>query len=162
MKKTIYELVQMRKQLMKELEELREERREHASEKVRIEDKDKVTRLKLDEYAERTRALMQTIISITVELRKKNVTATILQVRLTPEEVRIRRDMLDKEIQSLRDLKESKDSLWGDGRDLVRVSRIERTELHSYVSRLAEERGKLDAALQKFNLTEEVEVVVTS
>jgi len=158
MKATIYELVQKRAQLIKELEELREERKERATERVRIEEKGSVKPTKLEDYAPKVRALMQHLLAVTVALRKKNVMVKIPGIEVTPEEARIHRDMLDKEIHALRELKDSRESLYSDGRDTVRVSCINRDELNALVKRLTEERGRLDTALQKFNLSEEVEV----
>ncbi|MDY6789215.1 MAG: hypothetical protein SVV03_04610 [Candidatus Nanohaloarchaea archaeon] len=159
MKTTVYELIQKRQNLIKQLAELREEREDEAVEKVRIGDEENVSRMDLQSYTEEAEELIEELLQITVALRRKNVDSEIEELGLTPEEARIRRDMLDKEIKSLRSLKDTEErSLYRDSGDVVKVSRFDKEELKSLVKKLTEERGKLDAALQRFNLTEEIEI----
>ncbi len=160
MKVTIYELVGKRKELIQELENLRNERKEKASEMVKIDKKDEVGKISLSQYSEQIEKLMDKVVAITVLLRKKNVEQTIDKTGMTPEEAKVKRELVDEELAGLRGLGGSERDLFSDRGEIVKISRIDREELNSLIKKLSEERRKLDSALQKFNLTNEVEIEI--
>lgn len=158
MKASVYEIIQKRKELLKDLENLRDDRNEKAVEKRKIDEKESVENLSLKQYNRRRKELVKKITKVTVALRKQNVEEEITELGMNPEEARLKRDMLDKEINALRNLTETSETSYLSSDDIVKVSRIEDDELDQLIHELTEKRGRLDTELQKFNLNTEMEV----